>query len=1053
MERGVGFIGNPLERRSAESAFVGRAVELELLQRSLGDATQGRPRLVLVAGEPGIGKSRLVDEFSTRAKADGAWVLRGRAHDDDICPPFWPWLQMIRQHLKGSGCSRGGEAAKAARRILELLPQWADDGSAAAPAATPAPRSRFSLFDSVLSFVTHAAEVRPLVLCFDDVHAADAPTLALLEYVLRSLEDERVMVASTFRDTEVGGNEHVAKFIASHATSNHVRMIQLSGLSAAQVEELIADSERAALPAAELRRLLDTTGGNPFFVEEIARCWRSGEIAGDARISATFPPASVQFVVERRLARLPTTARAAVQIAALLGVEVRTALLRRVWEGCGEDPASIPAAIDIAVAARILDRSDNRPGVLRFHHALVRDAAAQQLEASKRAALHRTIGDLIAALDGAQSNDRAAEIAFHYARCGDSAEDIERALTWSVRAAEYAEECFAHDAATVHYEQALELGQLKQPPNATEQCRLLLRLARAFDDAGDPSRALATYRRASESARRIGNPELFARAALGRAGNVKPVASPVDEALVSLLRDARDLLRDGPAALHAEVTARLAWATYYRPGSEAERESLCTEAIAEARQVGDSATIAAVLNSAHWATWNHANLDSRLSRACELVELARQVRSPELEMQGHNWLGIDLLARGDAAEATRHIIDYERLSRTVGTPWQRSFEQRFRCVFEAMAGNIADAKVHAENAHRIGRALDDRAALWVFGAQQAMLRILQGRWQEAVDILGKFAAAHVGVHVWGGALAAALARCGRRNEATQQLSRMMAAGIERIPRDNSWLATVCGLAEAAALLDRHQEAAILLRTLRPHRDQLVVVGNYIGCFGSTARYLAMLAATLGSHREACELFEAALVADGRVQHLPALAFGTFEFARFLSRHGEASDGPRIQTLLSDADRLARRISADSLRNDIAAAMSPPAPVVEVIATPSPADNRIERRGDYWEVVFDGTASHLKNTRGMQYLAALLRAAGTDVHAADIARIESSGTANGSNGAERARLAVAKALRSALRCIESANPELGRHFAATIRTGYYCCYRPDPRVPIRWLIRE
>lgn len=379
--------------------FVGRKGELDRFEAVLARALTGNLALVMISGEPGIGKTRLAETFLARARDKGARTLIGRAWEPGGAPSFWPWKQAL-------------QAIDGHRVIAEDLGERED--------------VRFAAFDAVASFLAAARE--PLVILLDDLHAADVATLRLLQFCARDPRLHRIVLIGTYRD---GESNAVLDGIARDAL--HLR---LRGLPIDDVATWLVHLVGAAPPEV-VRTLCESTAGNPLFIDEMVGCALSE--GGLLRVgSAGFrPPRLVREAIERQLVRLDDDTRALLAAAAVVGRPATPTFLQAI-SGASHD------AVTHAREARVLvDDGDH----VRFAHALLRDAA--YATTPDLAALHRRV----AAHLERNVDAPASELARHYEAYGD----IERAIAAHRRAADRAMHAVAWEETIAHARRALEL--------------------------------------------------------------------------------------------------------------------------------------------------------------------------------------------------------------------------------------------------------------------------------------------------------------------------------------------------------------------------------------------------------------------------------------------------------------------------------------------------------------------------------------------------------------------------------------------------------------------
>ncbi len=303
---------------AAEATFIGRHEELGFLEAGVREARARRGRVLGITGDPGIGKTRLVEEFTRRlAPATGA-VLWGRCPEQADAPAYWPWRQALAPLLV-----RDADAVPAGllvdQRLQRTLALLAMDASGGADAEGPAATSRFVVFDAVAQLLRRASEDAALVVVLDDVHWADGASLELLAHVARELRGSRVLLVITYCEPEM---RRRATFLGDIARTS--RRIALHGLARDDVERFVAMSGVAEPSPGLVARLHETTDGNPFFLDELIALLRDTgtlEALGDASRPVTELPDGVRETVRRRVDPLPDTTRELLALAAVVGRE------------------------------------------------------------------------------------------------------------------------------------------------------------------------------------------------------------------------------------------------------------------------------------------------------------------------------------------------------------------------------------------------------------------------------------------------------------------------------------------------------------------------------------------------------------------------------------------------------------------------------------------------------------------------------------------------------------------------------------------------------------
>ena len=352
-------------RAGSAGAFVGREDDLGELLAALADTRAGNGRLVLVGGEPGIGKSRLAEEFSMRADERGAQVLAGRCWEAGGAPAYWPWVQSLRAYarerepgeLRAELGSGGADVAQLLPELRELYPTLAE------PLAQSPDGARFRLFDSVATFLRNAARTRPIVLVLDDLHAADSPSLLLLEFLAGELDGSRLMILGAYRDTETGVGHPLSATLAEVARARSTRRLVLGGLSEAAVGRYIELATGVAAPESLVAALHRGTDGNPLFLTELASLLSDERLLDEGAMERLPIPPGVHDAIGNRLRRLSPDCRSLLGLASGLGREFSLAALERVSPVRG---GALLGFLDEARAASVIGAVPGAQGRLRF---------------------------------------------------------------------------------------------------------------------------------------------------------------------------------------------------------------------------------------------------------------------------------------------------------------------------------------------------------------------------------------------------------------------------------------------------------------------------------------------------------------------------------------------------------------------------------------------------------------------------------------------------------------------------------------------------------------
>ena len=533
------------------------------------------------------------------------------------------------------------------------------------------------------------------MLVLDDLHAADEPSLLLLQFVARELGDSRLLIVGAYRDVDPTLADPLTTTLTELAREPVTRTLALAGLGEADVARFIELAAPGA-SAAELGPAVHAeTEGNPLFVGEIVRL-----LAAERRLDepATAPlaiPQSVREVIGRRLRHLSDECNRLLALASVLGREFDLDALAGV---SGLERGAILELLDEGIEARVVSEVPGAIGRMRFAHALIRDAAYHRLTRSRRVQLHRQVGEALEILYSSDLDAHLAELAHHFFEAAAGG-DGEKAVDYARRAGARAVALLAYEEAVRLYEMALEALGPDAAATAPLRCELLLALADAQGRAGDDPGAKSTFLRAAELARSAELPEMLARAAAGYGGRFLWTHALADERLVPLLEDALSALGEADSVLRVQLLSRLAAALRHAPSRE-RRERICEEAIQIARRIGDPATLAYALAAAAAALLAPHNAHRRLAEGDEIVSLAAGTGDRERLFDGHEhsfWAAWEL-----------------------GDPDRRAAEL-------ASMARVADE-------------LRQPAQLWTLAVAEATLALSQGRFAEAAELIERAAA-------------------------------------------------------------------------------------------------------------------------------------------------------------------------------------------------------------------------------------------------------------------------------------------------------------------------
>ena len=869
----------PATAASPQGLFVGRDGERDALTRGLDDAFAGSGRLFLLVGEPGIGKSRLAEQLSADARARGAEVIVGRSWEAGGAPAYWPWVQALRAHvergepdaLRTQAGAGGAFLGQLVPELRVLLPELSE------PPAIESESARFRLFEAVASFLKRAAALRPLVLILDDLHAADEPSLLLLQFVAREVAESRLLIIGAYRDVDPTISEPLTAALVEMAREPTTRTIALAGLDEADVAQFIELSTDAP-GAVDLALAVHTeTEGNPLFVGEIVRLLAAeGRLVGGSQLSI---PQSVRDVIVRRLRHLSEECNRVLVLASVLGREFAVDVLAHIVEVSEDDLLDM---LDEAMVARVVSDVPETPGRLRFAHVLIRDALYDGLTTARRVRLHRLAVEALETRYGDEPGPHSAELAFHAV----AGSEFGRGLAHAQRAAERATALLAYEEAARLYEVALDAFELSDSTVEEQKCELLLALAEAEADSGNTPVAKKQFLEAASLARRLGLPHALARAAAGYGGRIV-WARADDDLLVPLLEEGLTVLSADDVELRVRLLARLAGALRDEPSRD-RRDALSREGLELARRTGEPSALAYALDGRAAAIGAHDTAAQLLELGAEAKRVAQSVDDRERVVYAHFQAYIGHMFLGDVEACEREIVALSNVADEFRRPALEWLAYSTKAMLALGRGRLTEAEELIPRALAAGeRAMHDNAVV-AHLFQLATLYDFQGRLdelatpiQEAVERFPTRPVLYLDLYVQ--------ARVGELDRARSAISVLADDGFRRVPVGLEWLFSMSLVAEACAIVGDEGAGPAVYELLLPWTS-LNVFDPPEGTRGSVSRYLGLLAALGRRVDDASRHFEHALALNARMGLLPWLAHTQEDYGRMLIEQGDEARG-------------------------------------------------------------------------------------------------------------------------------------------------------------------
>jgi tetratricopeptide (TPR) repeat protein len=898
----------PVELRArSEVPLIGRRPEIAELTRLWAAARDGgergerapaseAARIVVVAGDAGIGKTSLAAEVARRAHDDGGVVLAGRAPEEALTP-YQPFLEALRHYFATAPLSElravVSEYGPELARLVPELRRRAPDLPQAPAGETEG--ERYRLFEAVVGLLTAISGRAPILLVLDDLHWADRPTLLLLRHLARAPEPARLMILVAYR-TEVTG-EGLGGAVSDLRRDGLLTQLDVGGLSEPETVQLVRMRAGEAPSHAFAHALHAETEGNPFFVEELVRhLLEAGVRAGAAsapELQRFGLPEGVKEMIARRLARLDAKTIEWLRVAAVIGRDFDAALLEQLVP---LEEEQFLAALEEALAAGLLLESIAEPSQYSFSHTLIRETLYDGMSTHRRARIHGRVGE---ALEAAGEQPSLSALAHHFTRAASRA-DAEKAIAYARRAGEEAEAILSHEEAAEHYSRAVDVLTRFEPDDVERRCELLLLVGEARVRSGERSLSRSAFREAAALAEGLGDRASMARAAVGASRRYVQQPGVVDTELIAMLERGLEMTAQDVTLDRVRLLSRLCGAIYYSPERE-RMMGLSEEATRIAEQLDDPEARAYARAARRRALWDISHLKERLATSTEMLTLAQRAANVELQLQAHAWLVVDLLEHGDRDAVDAQVAAFTAGAEQLRQPlyiWQAGVWRAMRAL---MDGGLEQAEELATEALAAGAPAESVTAPQYYAVQLLAIRREQGRIGELEQAARQMVASNPDRPAWRAALATMLWESDQLADARVELERLAREDFRDIPYDGDWITTVTLLCELCRALEDPARAALLYEALRPYAGVNVVAGIAVLCLGSAARFLGQLASTMGRQSDAIRHFELALEENARLQAPVLLAHTQLDYAAALG------GGDRAARMIDEAARTAAKL--------------------------------------------------------------------------------------------------------------------------------------------------
>lgn len=926
--------------------FVGRTEQLRYLGGLLHQSRQGLGALILVSGESGIGKTRLIQELGTRAEHEGIALHWGRCIPNEGAPSFWPWTKALLSAASRlpSALLEAPELRQPLREVSKIAPDFAryldqgpGDPAVSAPEEGIQVARRFQIIESLATTAKAIAGHGPLVVVLDDLQWADEPSLLFLRHLVHEIVHSPVAVIATYRSEERDHRPEFNQVLAAVGTLPQTTSVHLEGLREPDVAHLIRNATGLD-PGPFAPAVHASTAGNALFVREVVRL-----LSDQAQLVAPDPsrlwelrmPSHVSQVIDSRLDIMTTEANRFLSVASVIGREFSAPLVASVM---GRETRALLSPIEESVRAGIVVEDPARPGGFHFRHDLIRQVVYGRMTTITRAHIH---GDIAAALVASLATEhalpadpRVEELAHHAYQAILGGCDVELAPSWLARAGHQANTTLAYEKAAAYFTQALEVLRSTSSGTNAEECQILLGLGETYWRLGNSESARTAFWNGVQLARGDADPRLFAMATIGYGGdrfaNFPMSSLQLASRLIGLLEEAIERVQGIDDVLQAKLLGRLArelgWIGHVR-----QADARCRQASALADRIGQPALVAETLHNRFLAMSAPEYISDREAAVTSMLSLSDDMGSVELRRYGSHHHISCLIEQGRMEEAKEALAAYEGLAKELHWPVDRWLIKLLNAQFRLVAGEWVEAESLAHDALTVGLGTQNRETAHAFFHAQlsciffdtaddgrledltkSIYQQIESRRAQAnrADPIENFTVLNVQ-----STLCLAEVRIGNLSTARERLFRLASDGAAGIPRNMLWLYHLARFSEAAVELGETAIAKELRDSTLPFAGHNAVLRWAIS-LGPMGRFVARLAAFLGDRDQAREVYSATIESCRDMGAVPALAHSLWGLAGVLSHDPSTGERRRARELAEEATCIARALGMHRLLDEI-----------------------------------------------------------------------------------------------------------------------------------------
>ncbi|WP_278922591.1 ATP-binding protein [Pseudophaeobacter profundi] len=875
-----------------DNRIVGRAHERGMLEQIWARVRAGSGEAVVLFGEAGIGKSRLVEDFLDRqVPLENTDIIRLNGSPYFTTTPFHPVADRISHDADLAPIDTPEEMAAKLRDLLErrstpdldrVLSVYAmlaaPQARVAAPVASLAPAEQKELIShTLLEVIRIRASVKPVLIVVEDAHWIDPSTARLMDRIVATCSEIPIMVLLTHRPEWDSGWQ---------TRHSNATILHLSSLDAVQAAELVAQVTTHVPDQTIIAEIINRTDGVPLFIEEVART-----VCSNANKAPTEVPASLQGAMMARLDLVPEDAKIAAQMASVFGREFSPDLLARVMD-CPE--SAVMSMLAELCRSGLIYESDQRRDAYIFHHALLRDTAYHSMVSEDLKNCHLRVAEALLDLRPALVAREPELAARHFSEAGQH----QPACTYWRAAAEKALARSAGDEAAACAEASLTEAKHLGNSALSEQITALILIGRSHENTGRLSDALDTLHLAAQMAQDAGLDALVSKAGYWLADASLMFSTGVEAAYETCFNALKKVPpEDEPE--RCRLLSQLARCAMHL-GRFSQSAEYSKAAVSLASRLGDSKAQFAVMMSRLFAPVAARDLQevtnwrSRLADMQDLADTLGDIdRGRDRSLRFYV-----AMEMGDRDLAEKALDSLNQVGQTRNHPQLNWISQHARAMLAILDGDFAGAEAYAKTALKIGHQTHGTHVEGVYGMQMFTLRREQARLHEVAPVIRRLLDDHPDEMAWKPGFGVVAAELGHKDAARRILVEIANTGFD-LPLDALYSTTLAYLADICTEVCETRMAAQIYELLLPYRDITVMAGVTTVCNGAAGRRLGALAALMGDWQAMEDHFETALALDSRMRAAPWAAHTRSAYACALRRRGRPQD-EKAATLLSVA---------------------------------------------------------------------------------------------------------------------------------------------------------